>query len=110
MEDAVVDSWQERLPAKHKVIIMLSRSQVQAKTSSRTSQRETRAARSNSHAERYNRAAAAETLMYKALSRPPGKPLVFVQQEDGKITADPEVTGRRAREAWREAYPGKRRP
>ena len=60
--------------------------------------------------DRFNRAAAGDKLMCETLRKPPGQPLVFVQQEDGNITADPEVVGKRARETWRKVYRGQRRP
>ena len=49
---------------------------------------------------------AANRQMYKALKKAPVKPLVFVVQEDGQLTADPEVVDRKARKAWEKVYQG----
>ena len=64
------------------------------------------AARSKRNQERFHDPRAGGRQMYKALKKPLGKPLVFVMQDDGQQTADPEVVDRKAREAWEKVYRG----
>ena len=58
----------------------------------------------------FNNAATGDRQTYNALRKPPGKPLVFVQQKDGQVTADPEVVDEKARDAWSRIYKGKGGP